>query len=43
MVATEIKEFKKNQSEMKNATAEIGNRLDLMNSRLSGRGGENKK
>ena len=33
-LTTEIKELKKNQSEMKNAINEIGNRLDAMNSRL---------
>ena len=33
-LSTEIKELKKNQSEMKNTTNEIGNRFDAMNSRL---------
>ena len=33
-LTTEIKELKKNQSEMKNAINEIGNRLHARNSRL---------
>ena len=34
ILTTEIKELKKNQSKMKNAIKEIGNRLGTMNRRL---------
>lgn len=34
VLITEIKELKRNQSEMKTAITEIGNRTDAMNTRL---------